>query len=580
MYQRHSKVATMHGKPDRSLYSLGRSVRLRPGCARARLTYPILVAIGLQRTYYVLPLSESPAVFIPEQLNLDPRFIDACLAIRWQDENPFPFLLKNKAGDNVVPRATRLTEKYPYAYSDFYGSGTPCVYKSGPDWPIRKGPMAQGIVREPRPVHGHAIQPTWVSIGTRICDELESVGIMWTSINPLAYANDGEPKPFCPLIICVGVNPGSLLYEDAVAAAAVVKNILTDAGFPDIEVAFIESVVTCFTGPKLLSFNPILDKVPDLRKPFTPALGLSIAPRKYPYHEGTAGLYFRLSKDDDRVVVLTCAHVARPPSVYHNTGMTHKKGRHEEIVALGTMGYDNAVKAMMATIGLGTPLRDKATRVIQRVKAIHGEVVENYTTLDQRTIGFVLHSEKIEVSAEPYKFTNDWALIELYNDKIDWTTFKGNKLWVGGKLSIPEYGNMLFPQPQDQKNYRYPVGGLLQAYDFVREAEMRNPQQLDVHGEKCLLVVKNGLATGTTVGRVNGLESFRRVQEDHHAQQVFRCWRLGLGRPRQGGRIVGLLTGGSGPTDEIKITYLTPYWWIEKQVKAKFPECSLYEVVQ
>ena len=275
-------------------------------------------------------------MFIPPQLNLDPRFIDACLAIQKHEEKPYPL----STTETLVSKAARLTEKYPNAYSDFYGSGTPCVYKSGPDWPVRKGPLAQGIVREPRPVYGHAIQPTWVSIGARICDELESVGIMWTSVNPLAYANAGEPKPFCPLIICVGVNPGSLLYDAAVSAAAVVKNILTDAGFPDIEVAFIESVVNRLTGPKLLSFNPLVDRVPDLRKPFTLALGLSIAPRKYPHYEGTAALYFRLSKDDDRVVVLTCAHVARPPPVYHNTGMTHKEGsqRREEIVALGTKG--------------------------------------------------------------------------------------------------------------------------------------------------------------------------------------------------------------------------------------------------
>lgn len=70
------------------------------------------------------------------------------------------------------------------------------------------------------------------------------------------------------------------------------------------------------------------------------------------------------------------------------------------------------------------------------MKAIHSEVTENYTTLNQRTIGFVLYSEKIEVSVEPYKFTKDWALIQLYNDKIDWTTFKGNKLWVGTSFSI------------------------------------------------------------------------------------------------------------------------------------------------
>jgi hypothetical protein len=293
---------------------------------------------------------------------------------------------------------------------------------------------------------------------------------MWTSINPLAYANAGEPKPFCPLIICVGVKPGSLLYDGAVAAAAAVRTILTDAGFPEIEVAFVESVVTRHSGPKLLSFNPLFVNVPDLRKPFTPTLGLSIAPRKHPHFEGTAALYFRLSKDNNRVAVLTCAHVARPPPVYPNTGMTRKKDgqRREEIVALGTMGFDNAIKAMMATIGnnlqsidawssalrrLGDPvdgeaenvterrnellsLVEKATKEIQRVKEIHSEVTENFTTLDQRTIGFVLHSEKIEVSVEPCGFTKDWALIEIYEDKIDWATFRGNKLWVGTSFSI------------------------------------------------------------------------------------------------------------------------------------------------
>ena len=91
---------------------------------------------------------------------------------------------------------------------------------------------------------------------------------------------------------------------------------------------------------------------------------------------------------------------------------------------------NNAVKAMMATIAdhllcidawnsalcrLGDPVEGecenvtksrkkhldlvmKAMSEIQKVKAIHSEVIEKYATLDQRTIGFVLHSEKIEVS--------------------------------------------------------------------------------------------------------------------------------------------------------------------------------------
>jgi len=141
-------------------------------------------------------------------------------------------------------KATRLTDKYPNAFHDFYGSGTPCVFKSGPDWPIRKGPQAQGIVREARPVYRHPIGPTWLSIGKSIYQRLDEIGIKWTSINPLAYANEGEAKPFCSFILSIGVRPDSLLYDDAVVAANIVQKILTDAGFPAIEVAFVESVVT------------------------------------------------------------------------------------------------------------------------------------------------------------------------------------------------------------------------------------------------------------------------------------------------------------------------------------------------
>src|ERR1700722_7382534 len=228
--------------------------------------------------------------------------------------------------DVVISTATRLTDKYPRAYSDFYGSGTPCVYKTGPEWSVRKGPEAQGIYREARPVYGHPIGSVWVSISKLMGCDLKSIGVQWTSINPLAYINAGEAKPFCPLLISVGVKPYSLAYDDAVAAAAVVKNILDKAGFGEIEVAFVESVVTRSgaVGPKLLSFNPLLDDVPNLRKPFTPTLRLPIPALKYPYYEGTAALYFRLRKYGP-VAVLTCAHVARPPPVYHNTGMTRTK---------------------------------------------------------------------------------------------------------------------------------------------------------------------------------------------------------------------------------------------------------------
>jgi len=366
----------------------------------------------------------------------------------------------------------RLTNNYPNAYSDFYPSGTPCIFKSDPDWPVCKGPHARDVKREARPVYGHAIGPIWCSIGKRVYQYLDSISVKWTSINPLAYANAGEAKPFCSLILSIGVKPHSLLYDAAVAATTVIKEILANAGFPEIEVAFVESIVTrsVRAGPKLLSFDPLRNHVPDLRKPFTPTLGLSIAPHKHPHFEGTAALYFRLSKDDQRTAILTCAHVARPPPIYPNTDMTRRNTsqRREDIIALGSTGYNNAVEAMKSTIRvldrsikiwndvlerLGEPIQGedsddterrqehvdlvaKATRKIKRVNEIHNEVTKHHATPDQRIIGFVLHSEKIEVSADTHGFTKDWALIELDNEMIDWPTFKGNKVYIGMSFSI------------------------------------------------------------------------------------------------------------------------------------------------
>ena len=151
----------------------------------------------------------------------------------------------------------------------------------------------------------------------------------------------------------------------------------------------------------------------------------------------------------------------------------------------------------------------------------------------------------------------------------------------------------MFPQLNDRKSYTYPDDGLLQACGVVQDSEIRKPQHLDVNGNKCLLVIKNGSATGTTVGRVNGLESFTREYDKDgisHTSIGIAVLRYGSpGKFSDGGdsgsiildkegRIVGILTGGEGPSDQTDTAYLTPYWWVEQQIKAKFPGIVLYDV--
>ncbi|KZS87133.1 hypothetical protein SISNIDRAFT_322227 [Sistotremastrum niveocremeum HHB9708] len=598
-------------------------------------------------------------MYIPAELQLSEGFIDACLnagkheegpntylssSSWWSGERPIDKAAETSSANDVPPNTPPLTDKYPFPHSDFFPYRTPCIYKSGSQWPTH-GPLGERLIREPRPVYDHPIQSTWISIGTSICDELESHGILWTSVNAFAYANAGDPKSFCPLIICVGVIPSSLSYDAAIDSAALVKKILAESGFPEIEVAFIESLMTRSSSsgsssgspPKLLSFHPLINNVPHLRKPFTPTLGLSIASRTNPFCEGTGAFYFRLPGDDDRIALLTCAHVARPPPLYSNASIAGTNcQRREEIVAPGFWGFDNAVSAMLSTVGehlynidawndavvrLGEAKEGedeevvdkrkeyldsikKAVKEIRRVKALHADITENFTTLDQRVIGFVLRSESIEDSVEPYQFPNDWALIELYKDKIDWKTFTGNKVWIGGNISPTQYANTLFPHPQDRKSYKYPQDGLLQAFNFLRADELNNPHHLDAHGNKCILVVKNGLGTGTTIGALNGLESFtysrssagststsnvapsRKALEfavlPHDNTRTFSeagdSGSIVLDRE---GRVVGMVTGASGSLeeDEASVSYVTPYWWILEQMEEKFPGIELYEAV-
>ena len=338
-------------------------------------------------------------------------------------------------------------------------SGAPCIYKSGPAWHERQSPQAQRYIREARPVYDHPIAGSWLKIGADIYNFLDSRSVKWTSVDPVAFADAGEKTPFFRLLIWIGVKRETLPFEDAVAVAGAIKGILNLAGFPEIEVAFRESEMTYSVGgPKLLPFNPI-DRISSFRKPRL----ASPAPLKTPHYEGTGALYFRLSTDDDRFVLLTAAHVACPPPAYTNTGMSSKKTGQprKEIVALGNMGYKNATNAMMTTIdnltdsvavwgdvitrvgefvdgedAAVTEYRqenqrevEKATRAIENLKKFHLEVTKCRADLEERVIGFVLHAEPI--SDGPNKLTRDWAFIQLYKEMIDWDTFLGNKVYIG-----------------------------------------------------------------------------------------------------------------------------------------------------
>ncbi len=137
--------------------------------------------------------------------------------------------------------------------------------------------------------------------------------------------------------------------------------------------------------------------------------------------------------------------------------------------------------------------------------------------------------------------------------------------------------------------------GLLSLVGILTDDLMCTPDNLDSDGEPCLLVVKNGNATGTTLGRANGVFSIvRDYYHDMSIHQTSMEWAIinygygsdGFSEPGDSGAIIadihgrigGMLTGGSGSGDKevSDITYATPFWWLLERIKANgFPDAHL-----
>jgi len=156
-------------------------------------------------------------------------------------------LVSPTASDSDKPKdrvdQLRLTKNYADAYTDTNGlhNGRGFVVKISPAWPKREGPNARTFRRELRPVNGHRIASVWDDILSRIEVYLKRAKLPFIAVMPLGFANEGEEKPFCPLVVAIGVEPEKVAFEDAKAVAEYVKlNILAEAGFDDAEVALWE----------------------------------------------------------------------------------------------------------------------------------------------------------------------------------------------------------------------------------------------------------------------------------------------------------------------------------------------------
>ena len=336
------------------------------------------------------------------------------------------------------------------------------IYQTGAPWQKPTGPEAYLVRKEMRPVFNHPIAAAWDELGPQVRDYLDSIKIKWTSIDVVRFA-DVEEDPGPP-VLWIGVMPASLSREDAEVAAVgceglLAKFALTGELGVGVEVAFRESVFTRRSAahPRLLKYDSLWylgkdDAIVDERSLFTPALGLRIGARDTPGVEGTGALYIR---DGTKVYVLTARHVVLPPDAAgpnrgelydrKDEGATTQPRR--DVLLLGSKAFQDVLKSIEDKLRRHTfmvdhcnaRLEDKdedrafvesrmepSKKAIDPLNKFHADITNNWGAESQRILGHIAYSPPISVITGAKRFTEDWALIELDHDKIDWKTFRGN----------------------------------------------------------------------------------------------------------------------------------------------------------
>jgi hypothetical protein len=243
--------------------------------------------------------------------------------------------------------------------------------------------------------------------------------------------------------------PHSLSDEDAHTAAIGCQELLESYKITDVEVEFRESIFARSARPKLLKYVSFMDSSANpsagVRGPLTPALGLRIAAQATPYAECTGGLYISEGHNSDKVYILSARHVVFPPNAGNNELYNRIQWQpRRKVLLLGPKAFQALLKSTMIKIGMDKIMvdiskgrteiegtLDAEEREIKTLNQFHDETTKYWSEESQRILGHIAYSPPIAVGTGAEHYIEDWALIELDRNKIDWNNFKGNVMDLG-----------------------------------------------------------------------------------------------------------------------------------------------------
>ncbi|KAF8334953.1 uncharacterized protein EI90DRAFT_3120831 [Cantharellus anzutake] len=495
------------------------------------------------------------------------------------------------------PLAVSNAEAQSY-YAGLHSEPTLLYRTSKKQWSPPSGPEAQRHLKELREVFTHPITKVWNhDLAWKVVKVMDAHTIRFTTIDVVRFKEvgvdeapeDGEEdeddetveakKPVAgPVTIWIGVFPEFTSATAAHNAAQNVLALLSDYQVTDVDIEYRESFYTREAGPRLLQPVDGLDPLVDVE-----------ANVDYVCHPGAPsrdvlllgkGAFTNLA---DSIKLMIGRH-----------GIMVKRWRKQIEVFVerekgtNTINAEKAKEVRIETRGL----LDKAENAMEAIGALLNWVNKDWKKLDNRVLGDVLRSPAISLGAGEHRFTEDWGIFKVNRDKLG-DGFQGNKLDLGTKLTPDEFTVKCFPRGDANWEFEYPHDRLLPLIGTMTDELMRAPDMWYSDGEPCLLVAKSGNATGTTLGRANGVFSIVRdyftnlsvnqtsmewgiINYDSKSEVFSEPGDSGSIIADIRGRIGGMLTGGSGKTKSSDMTYATPFWWLLQRIRTNgFPNAHL-----
>jgi len=482
-------------------------------------------------------------------------------------------------------------------------------------WVQPTGPGAYHIPKESSPISSHPLTAIWeATVAPALVQYLDSKGVNMTSIDPIRMGYESESPP--PVIVWIGVLPQSLSVEDGINVATHCKGILSTHNIDDVHVEIRESEVIHLACPKMYKPVPTSDATAQVREPFSTALGLSICAEDSPTIQGTGGFFISDTRNPGKIYLVTARHVLFPPDgsneLYQhcNSSLPRRNvllfgdaaiEKHIGAIQSAIEKRESALKHLQKRLESADQMDemhaqaerkevlhqlDAAREAIGALKTLLADISRDWKKREERVLGHIILSPPFDFGVGEEEFTEDWAVIELDNYKIDKSNFVGNVIDLGAPIPVlgfpvpmEIFETWMYPHPTNPKSFEYPTDRLMKFHDTIPDDEMLNPKTIDENTDPCIMVIKRGEGSDLTVGRLNNIRSIIRVrvkgQLGKPSKEVcvlprsansgaFACRGDSGSAVIDGkGRLAGLVTAGAEASD---CTYLTPVNFLLKRM--------------